>query len=53
MGEQEKYKNLLRKVIQETENHKIQTSEEMVKALVHELGNNQLTKLPQQQSFAD
>lgn len=42
MGEQEKYKNLLRKVIQETENHKIQTSEEMVKTLIKELQSNAL-----------
>ncbi|MBU5267163.1 hypothetical protein [Virgibacillus proomii] len=42
MGEQEKYKNLLRKVIQETENHKIQTSEEMVKTLIKELQSSAL-----------
>ncbi|WP_188454149.1 hypothetical protein [Virgibacillus oceani] len=37
MGEQERYKKVLRKMIDETENFKIQSSEELIKALIHEL----------------
>lgn len=39
MGEQEKYKNILKKVIDETENHRIQSSEELIQLLIHELKN--------------
>jgi len=37
MKEQEWYKNLLAKVITETENKKINSSEEMVKTLIDEI----------------
>lgn len=37
MGEQEKYKKMLRKVIDETENHEIQTSEELIQILINEI----------------
>lgn len=43
MGEQEKYKNLLKKVIQETENQNINSSQEMVNMLVKELRSITLT----------
>ena len=40
MGEQERYKNMLRKVIDATENEKIQTSEELIRTLIDELTTN-------------
>lgn len=40
MVEQERYKNMLKKVIDETESEKIQTSEELIRTLVKELTNN-------------
>lgn len=39
MGEQEKYKRILKKVIDATESKKIQTSEELIQTLVNELTN--------------
>ncbi|HLR65647.1 hypothetical protein [Virgibacillus alimentarius] len=38
MGEQEQYKKILKKIIKETESFKIQSSEELIQSLVHELG---------------
>lgn len=40
MSEQERYKNMLRRLIDETESHKIQTSKELVQSLVNELTHN-------------
>lgn len=40
MHEQEKYKNMLKKMIDETENHKIQTSEELIQLLISEIKNS-------------
>lgn len=40
MGEQESYKKILRKLITETENEKIQTSEELIQLLISEINNN-------------
>ncbi|GGB55188.1 hypothetical protein GCM10011409_36000 [Lentibacillus populi] len=37
MGDQEKYKLMLKKLIEQTENFKIQSSEELIQALVNEL----------------
>ncbi|MBY7144123.1 hypothetical protein KFZ56_13910 [Virgibacillus sp. NKC19-3] len=37
MSEQEKYKNMLKKLIDETESHKIRSSKELVQSLVNEL----------------
>ncbi|HLR62359.1 MAG TPA: hypothetical protein VK097_07945 [Lentibacillus sp.] len=37
MAEQERYKNLMEKLIKETENAKIQTAEELIQKLVSEL----------------
>jgi len=37
MIEQEKYKKILRKMIDDTENHKINTSEELIQLLITEL----------------
>ncbi|MBU5467809.1 hypothetical protein KQI49_13350 [Virgibacillus sp. MSJ-26] len=53
MKEQEQYKTLLKKVIEATENNKINTSEELIQTLVYELKNNskQVGKAPSQ-SFA-
>lgn len=42
MGEQEKYKRLLKNLIDETENHKIKSAEELIQKLVKELGTNKL-----------
>ncbi|WP_165769038.1 hypothetical protein [Virgibacillus profundi] len=39
MGEQEKYKKMLKKVIDETESYKIQSSEELIQMLIKELTN--------------
>jgi mRNA-degrading endonuclease YafQ of YafQ-DinJ toxin-antitoxin module len=39
MGEQEQYKQLLKKIIKEAENMKIQSSEEIIQTLVNELAN--------------
>ncbi|MFC2947272.1 hypothetical protein [Virgibacillus sediminis] len=39
MGEQERYKNLLRRVIDETENYKIKSSQELIQTLIKELSN--------------
>ncbi|GAA0589794.1 hypothetical protein GCM10009001_02170 [Virgibacillus siamensis] len=38
MVEQEKFKHLLEKLIEDTENAKFQSSEELINALIHELG---------------
>lgn len=44
MKEQEIYKKLLKKLIDETENHKIQSAEELIQRMVKELtGKNQTT----------
>lgn len=40
MGEQERYKNMLIKIIDETESEKIQTSEELIRTLINELTTN-------------
>jgi len=40
MGEQERYKQVLSKVIDDTENHKIQSAEELVQILKNELNPN-------------
>lgn len=40
MSEQEKYKLMLKKIINETEKERIQTSEELIRTLVDELTNN-------------
>ncbi len=40
MSEQEKYKLMLEKIINETEKERIQTSEELIRTLVDELTNN-------------
>ncbi|WP_174614287.1 hypothetical protein [Virgibacillus ihumii] len=44
MVEQERFKHMLKKLIEETENAKFQSSEELINALIHELsaGNNNL-----------
>ncbi|MGP4105590.1 hypothetical protein [Virgibacillus sp. L01] len=39
MVEQERYKNMLKKMIDETENSKFQSSEELIQALIQELTN--------------
>lgn len=39
MREQEKYKHMMKKVIDQTENHKIQSSEELIQLLINELTN--------------
>ena len=39
MGEQERYKNMLKKLITETENEKIQSTEELIQMLISELKN--------------
>jgi hypothetical protein len=39
MGESERYKVMLKEVIEATENEKIQTSEEMIRTLIDELTN--------------
>lgn len=40
VGEQERYKILLKKMIDQTENFKFQSSEELIQALVDELTKN-------------
>ncbi|MEC5422874.1 hypothetical protein QGM71_05090 [Virgibacillus sp. C22-A2] len=52
MGEQEKYKYMLKKIIDETESHKIQSSEELIKTLINELthGSVIVNKTTQSQS---
>lgn len=40
MKEQEIYKRLLKKLIDETENHKIQSAEELIQRMVKELTSN-------------
>lgn len=40
MGEQEAYKRLLKKVIDETENDKIKSTEELIQKLISELTTN-------------
>ncbi|WP_163970560.1 hypothetical protein [Oceanobacillus halotolerans] len=39
MGEQEKYKRMLQKAIEETEKANIQSSQEMIQTLIKELRN--------------
>lgn len=43
MGEQEKYKKLLKKVIRETENQNIKSSQEMINTLIKELRSSTIT----------
>lgn len=40
MGEQERYKVILEKLITDTENEKIQSSEELIRLLITEIKNN-------------
>ncbi|MBM7600525.1 hypothetical protein JOC34_002936 [Virgibacillus halotolerans] len=40
MGEQERYKVMLEKLIADTENEKIQSSEELIQLLINELKSN-------------
>lgn len=40
MAEQENYKKMLRKVIEGTNNHTINTSEEIIRMLISELSTN-------------
>lgn len=40
MGEQERYKVMLEKLITDTENEKIQSSEELIRLLITEIKNN-------------
>ncbi|MFD2629181.1 hypothetical protein [Oceanobacillus kapialis] len=42
MLEQEKFKTMLKKVIQDTENQNIQSSQEMIQALINELTHQRL-----------
>lgn len=44
MEEQERYKELMRKVITETENQKINTADEMIKTLVNEIRVSKLDR---------
>ncbi|GAB3056852.1 hypothetical protein [Virgibacillus ainsalahensis] len=39
MNEQERYKNLLKKMIDETENYNIKSSQELIQTLIKELTN--------------
>ncbi|WP_199860660.1 hypothetical protein [Oceanobacillus damuensis] len=41
MVEQEKYKNMLQRIIEETENQNIRSSEQLIKMLISELSNNE------------
>lgn len=40
MGEQEKYTRMLKNLIDDTESHKIKSTEEIIRKLVKELTNN-------------
>ncbi|WP_249871329.1 hypothetical protein [Oceanobacillus saliphilus] len=40
MVEQERYKNMLQRLIDETENQNIRTSEQLIKMLISELTNS-------------
>lgn len=42
MGEQEQYKQILRKLIDQTENLNIQSSDQLIQALVNEIKNASL-----------
>jgi len=42
--EQEKYKLMLKKVIEDTESHKIKTTEEIIQRLVYELTSSNVLK---------
>ena len=42
MGEQEQYKRILQKVIDQTENLNIQSSDQLIQALVNELKSTSL-----------
>ncbi|MFD1849033.1 hypothetical protein [Oceanobacillus bengalensis] len=42
MGEQEKYKKMLKEVIDETESRKINSAEELIQKLVRELTSNKV-----------
>ncbi|WP_190279468.1 hypothetical protein [Ornithinibacillus gellani] len=44
MSEQEKYKRVLKKVIDATENDKIKTSDELIKTLIMELSSSTIMK---------
>ncbi len=43
MREQEVYKQMLKKMIAKTENNSIQTSEQLIQALITEISNNKQT----------
>lgn len=43
MREQEIYKQMLKKMIVKTENNSIQTSEQLIQALITEIANNEQT----------
>lgn len=43
MGEQEQYKRILKKIIDQTENLKIQSSDQLIQALVNELKSSSLS----------
>ncbi|WP_205317608.1 hypothetical protein [Oceanobacillus zhaokaii] len=44
MGEQEAYKRLLKKVIDDTENDKIQSTDELIQKLIKELTTNNVLR---------
>ncbi|WP_170138905.1 hypothetical protein [Oceanobacillus chungangensis] len=44
MGEQEAYKRLLKKVIDDTENDKIQSTDELIQKLITELTTNSVLR---------
>lgn len=48
MKEQEIYKNILKKLIDQTERFQIKNSEEMVQKLIHELDRYELPKAQKQ-----
>ncbi|AIF44172.1 hypothetical protein [Virgibacillus sp. SK37] len=52
MGEQEKYKHMLKKIIDETENHTIKNSEQLIQILVSELKHGCLVGEQMQQQTA-
>jgi len=44
LGEQEKYKRMLKKVIDETESQKINSTDELIQRLIYELTTNNTLK---------
>ena len=42
MGEQEKYKKMLKKMIEQTERNKIQSSDQLIQALINEITHSNL-----------